>query len=53
VNGLLDNGFSELATGFAGLAQTFFELVAEGHEFIDFLDDAVLFLQRRGWDKKF
>ena len=47
VQSLIHDRFSQLAAGFAGLIQTLLELITEGHEFIDFLDDTVLFLYWR------
>lgn len=46
VQGSFHHGFGQLVAGFAGLVQALLELVAEGHEFIDFLDDAVLLFER-------
>lgn len=42
-DGLLDKGIGEVELGGLGVAEAGFELVAQGHQFIDFGDDAVLF----------
>ena len=47
-----DEGSGEAGLPGAGLGEVGFEAVAEGHQFIDFGDDAVLFGERRKWQGK-
>ena len=47
LDGLIDNGLGQVPPGVVGLGQAGFELVAESHEGIDFLDDAILFGEGR------
>jgi hypothetical protein len=46
-HGLLDERGGDLRVLPASLRKLGFELIAQGHQFIDFGDDAVLFCQRR------
>ena len=47
---LLDEGVGEVALGGLGGAEAGLELVAEGHQLVDFGDDAVLFGEWRKWN---
>lgn len=40
---LLDEGVGQVELGGLSVAETGFELVAQGHQLVDFGDDAVLF----------
>src|SRR5690606_32446632 len=50
VQRLFDDGVGEVQLGVAGVLQAFFQLVAEGHKFIDFGDYAALLGEGREWD---
>lgn len=47
-NSSFHRGPRQPAAGAAGLIQALFEVVVEGHQFIDFLDDALLLFK---WGK--
>src|SRR5690606_17268937 len=52
VQRLLDDGVGEVQLGVAGVLQAFFQLAAEGKEFIHLGDDTVLFGERGEWYTK-
>ncbi len=45
-----EQGFDQGLVGFDAVGLLLFQLVAQGHEFIDFGDDAVLFGERWEWN---
>ena len=47
------DGVGQTALGGLGVGEAGLEGVAEGHELVDFGDDAVLFGQRRDWNIQF
>ena len=47
----MKDGFEETAAFGLGGGELCFQPVAEGHQFIDFGDDAVLFFE--GWERDF
>jgi len=46
---LVDRGFEELVASEGGDSELRFHSVAQGHEFFDFCDDALLFGE--GWER--
>ena len=52
-DGLFDDGVGELGLDGLGVLEAGHEGVAEGHEFTDFCDDAVLFGERWNWNGDF